>query len=100
MPGRRFASPGTPAHGQGPPPPDGGDTDRQLLTAMRGLSRQLAQFAADVNEQLTAVNTKLQSMDQRMSALEVVVNSRPCMVEKRKRRAQNPKIAVRMRRLH
>lgn len=102
MPGRRFASsaPGTPPHGQGLPPSDSDDTDHKLLTAMRGLSRQLAQFAADVNEQLTAVNTKLQSMDQRMTALEVVVNSRPCMVEKRKRRAQNPKIAEAVRRFH
>lgn len=61
---------------------------------LRGLSRQLARFAADVNDQLTAVNAKLHSIDERMTALEEVVNSRACVEEKRKRRAHNPKIAV------
>lgn len=68
--------------------------DHKLLTAVRGLSRQLARFAADVNDQLTAVNAKLHSIDERMTALEEVVNSRACVEEKRKRQAHNPKIAV------
>lgn len=94
MPGRRFSSiaPGTPPHRPGLAAPD--SRDHKLLTAVRGLSRQLARFAADVNEQLTAVNAKLHSIDERMTALEEVVNSRACVEEKRKRRAHNPKIAV------
>lgn len=94
MPGRRFSSiaPGTPPHRPGLAAPD--SRDHKLLTAVSGLSRQLARFAADVNEQLTAVNAKLHSIDERMTALEEVVNSRACVEEKRKRRAHNPKIAV------
>lgn len=94
MPGRRFSSiaPGTPPHRPGLAAPD--SRDHKLLTAVRGLSRQLARFAADVNEQLTAVNAKLHSIDERMTALEEVVNSRACVEEKRKRRAHNPRIAV------
>ncbi|XP_031588989.2 uncharacterized protein C14orf93 isoform X1 [Oreochromis aureus] len=100
MPGRRFSSIalGTPPHRPGLAAPD--SRDHKLLTAVSGLSRQLARFAADVNEQLTAVNAKLHSIDERMTALEEVVNSRACVEEKRKRRAHNPKIAEAVRRFH
>lgn len=75
-------------------------TDNKNLLAfmMSGLSRQMTQFAAEMKQQLTAVNTKLLSIEERITALEDKVNgSGPSEEEiQKKRRAGTPRIAVRI----
>lgn len=69
-----------------------------LLSAINGLSRQLSEFAANVYQELKAINEKLQALDDRLN----VTESNGCSTEelKRKRRLQNPEIAEAVRRLH
>ncbi|XDV23188.1 hypothetical protein PO909_027875 [Leuciscus waleckii] len=73
--------------------------EKKLLSAISGLSRQLTQFAADVNQQFTLVNSRLLSIEDRLAALE----SKKCVEEtnsKKRRRVHNPKIAEAVRCLH
>ncbi|XP_035851671.1 uncharacterized protein LOC116040300 [Sander lucioperca] len=74
-------------------------SEKKLLNAISGLSRQLTLLAADVNEQFTAVNSRLLSIEDRLDTLE----SKNCVEEtnsKKRRRVHNPKIAEAVRRLH
>ncbi|XP_078131600.1 uncharacterized protein LOC144533887 isoform X1 [Sander vitreus] len=74
-------------------------SEKKLLNAISGLSRQLTLLAADVNEQFTVVNSRLLSIEDRLDALE----SKNCVEEtnsKKRRRVHNPKIAEAVRRLH
>ncbi|XP_034442020.1 uncharacterized protein C14orf93-like [Hippoglossus hippoglossus] len=105
MPGRRVSrrSPVTPPRngrlgdrGDSPEP-----RDRRVLDALGGLSRQMTEFAADLNQKLDEVNITLLALEERMTAVECKVNSEPSVQEsKRKRRAHNPKIAETVRRVH
>ncbi|ROL46022.1 hypothetical protein DPX16_23327 [Anabarilius grahami] len=68
MAGRRlpFNSPSTPLHRRDQPLSASPQTgEKKLLNAISGLSRQLTQFAADVNEQFTLVNSTLLSIEDR-----------------------------------
>lgn len=91
-----FNSPSTPLHGRDQPLSASPQTgEKKLLNAISGLSHQLTLFAADVNEQVTVVNSRLLSIEDRLAALE----SKNCVKEtnsKKRRRVHNPKIAVRM----
>ncbi|XP_067228843.1 uncharacterized protein C14orf93-like isoform X2 [Chanodichthys erythropterus] len=95
-----FNSPSTPLHGRDQPLSASPQTgEKKLLNAISGLSRQLTQFAADVNEQFTLVNSRLLSIEDRLAALE----SKNCVEDsnsKKRRRVHNPKIAEAVRRLH
>ncbi|KAM8743090.1 uncharacterized protein AB9X84_017532 [Acanthopagrus schlegelii] len=101
-PGRHLAfnSPSTPRHGRDQPLSASPQTgEKKLLNAISGLSHQLTLFAADVNEQVTVVNSRLLSIEDRLAALE----SKNCVKEtnsKKRRRVHNPKIAEAVRRLH
>ncbi|KAG7483847.1 hypothetical protein MATL_G00042660 [Megalops atlanticus] len=69
------------------------------MTMVTWRARQPTQFAADVNQGFTAVNTRLLSIEERMAALES--NCCPSVEETtRKRRAHNPKIAEAVHCLH
>ncbi|XP_040017102.2 uncharacterized protein LOC120808326 [Gasterosteus aculeatus] len=97
-----FNSPSTPLHGQqllASPQTD----EKKLLNALSGLSRQLQQQTADINERFaqleSSVLSRLLSIEERLAALE----SHNCTGgtdSKKKRRAHNPKIAEAVRRLH
>ncbi|XP_049899262.1 uncharacterized protein LOC126389619 isoform X1 [Epinephelus moara] len=77
------------------------EKDNKLLTMMSGLTHQMTQFAAEVKPQLTAMTTRLLSMEERMAAVEASVNWGPSVEEsKRKRRAQHSKIVEIVRRYH
>ncbi|ROI15249.1 hypothetical protein DPX16_1402 [Anabarilius grahami] len=93
-------SPSTPLHGRDQPLSASPQTgEKKLLNAISGLSRQLTQFAADVNEQFTLVNSRLLSIEDRLAAME----SKNCVEDtnsKKRRRVHNPKIAEAVRRLH
>ncbi|KAM9842238.1 uncharacterized protein ACBR49_013686 [Aulostomus maculatus] len=99
-----FNSPSTPLHGRDQPLSESPQTDeKKLLNAISGLSQQLTRefttFATAVNEQFTAVHSRLLSMEDRLAALE----SKVCVGEgnsTKKRRVHNPKIAESVRRLH
>ncbi|XP_030292035.1 uncharacterized protein LOC115592913 [Sparus aurata] len=88
-----FNSPSTPLHGRDQPLSSSLQTDeKKLLNAISGLSRQLTLLAADVNEQVTVVNSRL-----------LTIESKNCVEEtnsKKRRRVHNPKIAEAVRRLH
>ena len=91
MAGRHLAfnSPSTPLRGRDQPLSATPQTDeKKLLNAISGLSRQLTLLAADVNEQVTVVNSRL-----------LTIESKNCVEEtnsKKRRRVHNPKIAVRI----
>ncbi|XP_062257385.1 uncharacterized protein C14orf93 homolog [Platichthys flesus] len=102
MPGRRLSR-RTPPHsgrlrerGDSPEP-----KDQRVLAALEGLSRQMAEFADDLNHKLDEVNITLLALDERMTAVESKVHGEHSVLSlKRKRRAHNPKIAETVRRLH
>ncbi|XP_041960219.1 uncharacterized protein LOC121718884 isoform X12 [Alosa sapidissima] len=97
-------SPSTLLHGRDQPLSASRQTsEKKLLDAISGLSRQLTLFAADVHEQFThlsnSVNSRLLSTEDGSAALEL----KNCVEEtnsKKRRRVHNPKIAETVRRLH
>ncbi|KAM4538073.1 uncharacterized protein V3H82_023853 [Fundulus diaphanus] len=71
--------------------------EKKLLIAISGLSRQLTQHTADMNERFTqlenSVNSRLLSIEDKMAALQ----SNNCAGDtnsKKRRRVHNPKLAV------
>ncbi|XP_060927717.1 uncharacterized protein C14orf93-like [Limanda limanda] len=91
------------------PPLSDGDglapTDRILMDAINGVSRQITALQREMNQKLdeltqtaAASQALLVSMDERLTALERYGPSGP--EPKRKRRAQCPKLAESVRRLH
>ena len=91
MAGQRlsFNTPETPQHGRDQPLSASPQTgEKKLLNAISGLSRQLAMFAADMNQQFTAVNSRLAAVESKNRVEETNCNKR--------RRVHNPKIAVRI----
>ncbi|KAG1925919.1 uncharacterized protein C14orf93 homolog [Pimephales promelas] len=98
--GLPFNSPSTPLHRRDQPLSDGPQTtEKKLLNAISGLSHQLTQLGAVVNEQFTLVNSRLLSIEDRLAALE----SKNCVEEtssRKRRRVHNPKIAEAVRRFH
>ncbi|KAM4584782.1 uncharacterized protein PAE49_004230 [Odontesthes bonariensis] len=102
MAGRRlaFSSPASTPLVERDQLPASPQTDhKKLLVAISGLSRQLSRVATDMNEQFSAVNSRLLSIEDRLVALE----SKNCAGEansKKRRRVHNPKIAEAIRQLH
>ncbi|KAK5600916.1 hypothetical protein CRENBAI_007191 [Crenichthys baileyi] len=65
---------------------------------MTGLSRQMTQFATEINQQLALIRDDLATCNERLSRLE---SQASCSEElQRKRRQKNPKIAEAVHRLH
>uniref|UniRef100_A0AAV2K6M4 Uncharacterized protein n=1 Tax=Knipowitschia caucasica TaxID=637954 RepID=A0AAV2K6M4_KNICA len=74
-------------------------TEDKVLTALCGLSDQLNEHAADINERFTQLLNSVNSIEEKVAALE----SNDCAGEtysKRRRRVHNPKLAEAVRRLH
>ncbi|XP_042341646.1 uncharacterized protein LOC121942495 [Plectropomus leopardus] len=87
--------------GDGPLSASPATDDKKLLTMMSELIHHLTQFTAEVKPQLTAMNTKLLSIQGRITAVEANVNCSTSVEEiKRKKRAHNCKIEETVRRLH
>ena len=97
------ASPGTPHHSNPRREPSATaspqNTEMRLLNAISGLSRQLNDGFLQMSAELKLTQSRLQSMEDRMEALEKRVyaeDSSTTANPKKRRRVHNPKIAVRL----